>query len=37
MTNLLFNSPGAIALMQFDDGRAIEFRMGGEDTLTGMT
>ncbi|WP_421506028.1 serine hydrolase domain-containing protein [Erwinia rhapontici] len=36
MTNLLFNSPGAIALMQFDDGRAIEFRMGVEDTLTGV-
>ena len=37
MTSSLFNSPGAIALMQFDDGRAIEFRMGVEDTLTGMT
>ncbi|MCS3606239.1 hypothetical protein M2386_001179 [Erwinia rhapontici] len=30
MTSSLFNSPGAIALMQFDDGRAIEFRMSGK-------
>lgn len=36
MTNSLFNRPGAIALMHFDDGRTIEFTMGVEDMLTGV-
>ncbi len=36
MTRSFFNRPGTIALMQFDDGRTIEFRMGVEDTLTGV-
>ena len=36
MTNSSFNRPGAIALMQFDDGRTIEFIVGVEDILTGV-
>lgn len=36
MTNSLFNRPGVIALMHFDDGRTIEFSMGVEDMLTGV-
>lgn len=34
MKKLLINTPGAIALMQYDDGRSFQFSEGVEDVLT---
>lgn len=34
MTKSLINTPGVIALMQYDDGRSFQFSEGVEDTLT---